>query len=292
MTTIENLELHHWDGPISDDVRQQALMALEQGKVLFFPFLDFSLTPAEKNFLIPDIAHPNAKNISYDLTLDRLKGVTCEPEQALQVKEMVKRYAEQAQTFLLHLIPDYRAHLVMGKTSFRPVEIAGRKSSIRKDDTLLHVDSFPSNPRKGTRILRLFTNINQDTKSRVWRVGEPFADVVKKMMPRASAPIKGMSHVLQFLQITKDYRTAYDHYMLQIHDAMKKDQEYQMTVPQEEIHFPPGSTWMVYTDQVSHAAMSGQHVLEQTFYLPVDGLGYPANAPLRMLEKYLNQALV
>src|SRR2546429_2712052 len=36
--------------------------------------------------------------------------------------------------------------------------------------------------------------------------------------------------------------------------------------------FPVGSTWMAFTDQVSHAAMAGQHLLEQTFYLPLTSM--------------------
>ena len=80
--------------------------------------------------------------------------------------------------------------------------------------------------------------------------------------------------------------------MLQIHDQMKGDEVNQRTVPQEEIRFPAGSSWMVYTDQVSHAAMSGQHVLEQTFHLPVNGLKYESTAPVKVLEKYLNKSLV
>ena len=34
---------------------------------------------------------------------------------------------------------------------------------------------------------------------------------------------------------------------------------------------PAGSTWMTFTDQVSHAAMAGQYQFEQTFLLPVSG---------------------
>ena len=32
---------------------------------------------------------------------------------------------------------------------------------------------------------------------------------------------------------------------------------------------PAGSTWLTFTDQVSHAAMAGQYQFEQTFLLPV-----------------------
>ena len=205
---------------------------------------------------------------------------------------MIKRYAQISRQFIEKLIPSYTPFLIQAKTSFRPVEIQGRKSSYRKDDTRLHVDSFPSNPTKGKRILRIFTNINPEGKPRVWRLGEPFEDVVEKMLPRVSSPIWGLAAINKLLGITKDYRTPYDHYMLQIHDTMKGDNNYQKTVSQCEVQFPPGSTWVVYTDQVSHAAMSGQHVLEQTFYLPVEGIKDAATHPLKVLEKKLKKSLI
>ena len=116
-------------------------------------------------------------------------------------------------------------------------------------------------------------------------MGEPFPDVVKKIAHKVSQPIWGMDKIRQLLGITKDYRTLYDHYMLQIHDNMKGDEHYQNTVPQEEILFSAGSTWIVYTDQVSHAAMAGQHVLEQTFHLPSHALVNEKTAPLKVLRR-------
>ena len=73
---------------------------------------------------------------------------------------------------------------------------------------------------------------------------------------------------------------------------MKADQQYQKNVSQKEIHFSPGDTWFVYSDQVSHAALSGQYVFEQTFLLPVQGLHDEKKSPLRILENFLNQDLI
>jgi hypothetical protein len=42
---------------------------------------------------------------------------------------------------------------------------------------------------------------------------------------------------------------------------------------------------MAFTDQVSHAAMSGQYQLEQTFYLPVAAMIDESRSPLRVLER-------
>jgi hypothetical protein len=260
--------------------------------VLFFPALIFPIEEVEKKFFIPEKVDPKSKNISFDLKKDVVNGTLFDGSDKEQLKEMLRRYALQSAAFIKRLIPHYQLSLEQGKTSFRPVEIFGRQTSYRKDDTRLHVDSFPSNPTKGKRILRLFTNVNPHGKPRVWRIGEPFADVVQKFLPQTKKPLPGVAKLYQTLGITKDYRSPYDHYMLQIHDRMKGDTNYQQQVPQEEIHFPAGCSWMVYTDQVSHAAMAGQHVFEQTFHMPVKGLKNEQTAPVRVLEKALKRSLV
>src|SRR5438132_1639105 len=81
--------------------------------------------------------------------------------------------------------------------------------------------------------------------------------------------------LLALLRMTKSARTPYDALMLQLHDRMKADAEFQSRSPQDAIDFPAGTTWLAFTDQVSHAAMSGQYQLEQTFLLPVDAMNQP-----------------
>lgn len=292
MKRFEVLHLNSWDGTIAEELQIQAVRALEGGKVLFLPTLAFDLHEDEKRFITTEKVDPQSKNISYDPKTGCLNGTLWEGSEKEVLKGMIQRYFSFSTQFLGRLIPHYQKNLVPGKTSYRPVEISGRKSSYRKDDTRLHVDSFPSNPTKGRRILRVFTNINPDGKPRVWRLGEPFADVAAKFLPQAKKPLPGLAKLYRMLGITKDLRTPYDHYMLKMHNQMKADIDYQVEVSQEEVHFPPGCTWIVYTDQVSHAAMSGQYVLEQTFHLPVHGLKDERTAPVRVLERTLNRALV
>jgi hypothetical protein len=92
-------------------------------------------------------------------------------------------------------------------------------------------------------------------------------------------------------RITKSRRSAYDHFMLQLHDRMKADLEYQSGPNQSAYDFPAGSTWMAFTDQVAHAAMTGQHLLEQTFYLPVRSMMDESKSPLRILERLSGREL-
>ena len=55
--------------------------------------------------------------------------------------------------------------------------------------------------------------------------------------------------------------------------------------------FAPGTTWVVYSDQVLHAVMGGQHMMEQTFYLDPDQQYAPETSPLRILERHMGRPL-
>ena len=205
---------------------------------------------------------------------------------------MMERYASSSLTLMRQLLSPYASTVQQGRTSFRPVEVAGRETSWRKDDTRLHVDSFPSSPTGGRRILRLFTNVHPQGRTRTWRLGESFEGVARRYLPSLHRPMPGSCELLHLLRITKGRRTAYDHFMLQLHDRMKADTKYQAEVEQRTHEFPPGQTWLVFTDQVSHAAMAGQYLFEQTFYLPVAGMTDPAKSPLRVLERLMRRELV
>jgi hypothetical protein len=58
------------------------------------------------------------------------------------------------------------------------------------------------------------------------------------------------------------------------------------------VHFAPGTTWICFSDQVMHAAVSGQFMLEQTIHLPVSALYDPSRSPLAILERLTGRTLV
>lgn len=290
LETIENITDDNWSQDFSADLKARAIAALESGKVLYLPKLSFKLNSNEKQFLSPTYADPKTKNISYDARSQQIKGVKASNKEQQELAEMMRRFSSQANTVIHTLFPRYISDLQQGRTSFRPLEISHRKISYRKDDTRLHVDAFPSSPNQGRRILRVFSNINPNRHDRVWRLGEPFEEVAKRFLPKISRAFPGSSFILKALGITKSKRTAYDHIMLQLHDSMKANMRYQKTVSQMEVRFPPACSWIVMTDHVSHAAMSGQHALEQTFYLPVEAMSDQQKSPLRVLEKLLSRS--
>jgi hypothetical protein len=264
---------------------------VEGGHVLQFPQLPFVLVPGEERFLDPAWSNGKAKNISLRGTSE-LRGAQGTAADLATLQAMIRRFATQSQSLVDRLFPQYRGKLRAGNASLRPHAVADRVQSWRQNDTRLHVDAFPSNPMHGVRLLRVFTNLNPAGQPRAWRVGEPFADFAAHFAPRLHQAAPGAAWLLQALHITKSRRTAYDHAMLQLHDLAKSDLDYQASAPQAAVDFAPGTTWVVFSDQVLHAVMGGQHMMEQTFYLqPADQL-VPGTAPLAVLERQFGRVLV
>jgi hypothetical protein len=289
---ITEVDINTWTGRINKDLIPHALEDIESGKVIFMPSLKFTLSKAEEQFLTPHCADPKSKNISYDRPTSVLKGSTCTGVDLIHLQQMMDRFAKNARELIDTLFPHYNERLQWGRTSYRPTEVAGRKvSSYRKDDSRLHVDSFSSTPVQGFRLLRVFSNINP-CHPRVWKLGEPFETVATRFLPHISQKQWINPYILHKLRITKSLRTSYDHLMLQIHNRMKGDMTYQQTANQIRFSFPPSSTWIVMTDQVSHAALSGQFLLEQTFYLPSTAMKLQEHAPLSILERLTGRSLV
>ena len=233
----------------------------------------------------------SAKNASFDPATGRLGGTTASGDDAASLRSLMRRFSDAALALVCDLCPRYRSSIDLGRGSFRPAEIEGRVTTWRKDDTRLHVDSFPATPSGGRRILRLFTNVNPDGRVRSWRIGDEFEPVVRRFASQLHVPVPGTAQLLRLFRMTKTTRSSYDALMLQLHDRMKADAEFQARTPQTTIHFPAGSTWMAFTDQVSHAAMAGQYQLEQTFLLPVDAMADPERSPLRILERIKGRRL-
>jgi 3-deoxy-D-manno-oct-2-ulosonic acid (Kdo) hydroxylase len=272
--------------------REALVAAVETGKVLYFPNLRFPIEGGEPALLDPAIADPKRKNISLEPNGGVLHGVLGDAVTQSAVRALVARYQASARTLVDGLFPEYTGRLRVAPTSLRLHRVETRQTSWRKDDSRLHVDAFPSRPNYGERILRVFTNVNPRGEPRVWRVGEPFEDVAKHFLPTIRPQAPGSAWLLNVLHVTKTRRSEYDHLMLHLHDAMKADLAYQKDAPQQTVPFPPGSVWVCFSDQTSHAVMSGQFMLEQTFFLPVRAMVRPDCAPLGILERLKGHALV
>jgi len=265
--------------------------ALERGNVLHFPALDFPLNAREQRFLDARWSDGKTKNINLRANDASVRGAVGAPADLRDLAALIRRYADAAERLVLTLFPDYGPYLKRAGTSLRPAEIAGRPVSWRKDDTRLHVDAFPSNPLHGQRLLRVFHNVDPGA-SRVWRVGEPFADFAQRFVPKTRGMLPGQSWLMHKLRITKRPRSEYDHRMLQLHDLAKADLHYQHTAPQQTFEFAPGATWVVFSDQALHAAMRGRAMMEQTFYLAPAAIADRTHSPEAVLSSMLGKPML
>jgi len=287
MDVVLSIAARSWTGPFAPQTCERALDALEAGKLLVFAELRFALTSGEHTLLTPALLG-GAKNVCLDPS-GRLKHASGGNDAPLM--NLMERFACAGTVLVENLLPAYRGRIDRARTSFRPAEIEGRRSSPLKDDTRLHVDAFPATPMRGRRILRLFANINP-TEPRVWCVGEPFEAMAAKLLPGLRVPPRAFDWLLAGIGATKGLRSRYDDLMLGLHNRAKTDDGYRRDCPRQRLEFAAGTVWLCYTDQVMHAALKGQHALEQTFHVPVEAMAHPERAPLRVLERLAGRRLV
>ncbi len=291
---ILELAISEWraEKPEQDNI----VAHLERGEVLYFPSLPFKLTSEEASLLDPTLVSPKRKNIMYQADQDKIRGTAEEVSEAKKsaLKGLLKRYSEASLRLITDLIPEYKGklHSPMNTLRLNAIDEWSDSNSFRKDDRRLHVDAFPSRPLHGKRIIRIFNNINPTGVPRKWRVGESFPELAKRLLPQTKSYSNIGASLLDTLNITKSRRTYYDHLMLQFHDLMKEDQAYQDHGIQWDVSFMPGSTWICFSDQTPHAAMSGQFMLEQTFQLDVEDMVDSNQSPLKVLEKMVGKPLI
>jgi hypothetical protein len=274
---------------------------LEAGKILFFSGVPFDLPLQDREFLISQKQTESRfhKNISYRPNSGALRGASTESaEDRERLHRIMRAYAKNATGFVENFLSPYAGKLQLDFASFRPLEEKGRDLPTRKRNDLLHVDSFPTRPTQGARILRVFTNINPSV-ARIWLTGEPFHELAERFAHDAgiaryaaqgTSPLfrarTQAARAFKKLGVPLNAGSAYDRFMLHFHDWLKFNQEYQESSEKKvRSEFPPGCTWLVYTDGVPHAALGGQYALEHTYIVPREALVAPELAPINVLER-------
>jgi hypothetical protein len=272
---------------------------LERGQVLFFREVPFDFPEDDRKFLLARSAAESRfhKNISYRPANDVVRGFADHADRE-RLQPVMRHFSQQAAQFVSGFLSPYAGQLKLDFASFRPLEEKGRDLPLHKRNDLLHVDAFPTRPTRGGRILRAFVNINP-AAGRVWRVGAPFhafvPDIVKSQRlhpPHRGSAARALARLGASLGLPVRDRSRYDEYMLYLHDWLKENADFQANSPKREVVFPPGCFWMVYTDGVPHAVMSGQFALEQTFIVPAQALVSPEAAPVRVLETATGKSMV
>ncbi|MGE5756587.1 MAG: Kdo hydroxylase family protein [Planctomycetaceae bacterium] len=271
---------------------------LETGDILYFPRTPFTLTDEERAFLLSQkqVDASYHKNISYRPNQDRLKGVD-QRDGALwaRMHEIMRAYSRRAIAFMAQFLPRYAPDWKIDFASFRPIEEAGRKVALRSRNDLIHIDSFPSRPSYGDRLLRIFTNIHP-RRARIWVTSESFEQLAWRYAAKAGLPhrpntlarLRGQAvRLLATVGVPVLDRPAYDQFMLRFHHFLKENETFQRECPKDRWEFPPDSTWIVFTDTSSHACLGGQYALEQTFIVRRGSLVWPEKAPIAILERMI-----
>lgn len=289
-----------WINPSQKDTRAIAYCEqLEAGRILFFRNLPFAFPVEDRDFLLGQkwSAQRLHKNVSYRPVEDVLRGFS---ENTGRLQAILRNYSAQVIDFLRNFLVPYAAMWVLDLASFRPFEEEGRELPLHKRNDLLHVDAFPSRPTRGGRILRVFTNLNPN-QPRVWQTTKDFSWLALHYagaagLERIASSGSGLARIRQrmgrWLGLRQFRRTAYDRFMLRFHDYLKENSDFQTTCPKIRLEFPPLSTWLVLTDGVAHAVLSGQYALEQTLLIPQDALVAPQHAPYRILERLASRSLI
>ena len=275
---------------------------LERGQILQFREPPFPFPVADQEFLRNQewTELRMHKNVSYRPGEDVLRGVSGDAGTIERLHSIMRNYSARVVGFVGDFLSPYSGKWILDFASFRPFEEEGRDLPLHKRNDLLHVDAFPSRPTRGGRILRVFTNLNT-TRPRVWNTTENFDALAQKYAKSAglqqiaeddSFVTRTVQNLGAKLGITAAGRTPYDMFMLRFHDFLKENSAFQANGSKTEVAFPPFSTWMVFTDCVAHAVMSGQYAIEQTFLIPPKALVSQDVAPYRILEGIAGRPLV
>jgi len=284
----------------SQDRAREACRNLEAGHIVFLPVSPIEIPGEDRELLLGRKQSSSAyhKNIAYRPLEDRITGLdSSEAQEAEQLRRILSSYSQRSIEFLRTFLAPYAEKWKLEFASFRPIEEKGRPARLHARNDLLHFDSFPTRPTNGSRILRFFTNINP-LQNRVWLTSQTFESFGPRMVKEGGLTaqlqnplLRGVNSLARALHLRKSNSSPYDDLMHRCHNTMKEDTKFQETTPKQRWEFPPNSSWMVYTDCVSHAVLSGQYALEQTLLIPQSALVDPQRSPLAILESVTGRRL-
>jgi hypothetical protein len=275
---------------------------LEAGDILFFPETPITIPNDDLAFLLghQQVGGAYHKNIAYRPLEDRITGFDAgDTSTSERLRGIMRRYSSDVTTFLRSFLGPYQGRWKVDYASYRPEEEQSRDLALRKRNDLLHTDAFPTRPTNGDRILRFFNNINPQ-RARNWITTETFDALVEKMrsgklngrgiplpLTMDSNPIKRVLTGIGAGRIAPSLkRSPYDDFMMRFHNYLKENTAFQQSCPKQHWEFPPGSSWMVYTDMVSHAVLSGQFALEQTLIVSRQAMVVPEKSPYGILARF------
>ena len=304
MIEVTDYTVRGWAAPPEERSRQYC-ERLEEGEILFFPVTTFKL-PQEDIDVLTGVRQTSAafhKNISYRPRENRVYGLEKGRTDKGSLRGIFGRYSKNVTEFAAQLLIRYARGWKLDFASFRSIEERGRDLPLKSRNDLLHTDAFPTRPTNGNRILRVFTNLNP-AEPRVWLTGEPFEVLAPRLARdagledcagRARSHWRPLARLLPrmatALGLPVPDRSPYDRFMLGFHHYLKANRDFQEKSPKSRLEFPPNSTWIVFTDAVPHAVLSGRLALEHTYIVSERDLILPEKSPRRVLERLCGTSL-
>ncbi len=280
---------------------------LEFGNIVHFPASPVPFPSGEDlDFLrveLPRTLH--RKNISYHPEVRRVVGVGGGREIQDRARRILEAHSRLVREFLERSLRPLAQGWTVATSSFRPLQEKGRALSAHASNERVHVDAGAYGATHGNRILRFFMNAHP-AEERVWVTKGNFPDVYRRfgravgLLPadldrRDLSEGVGNRLYSRLLDATARWglpvakladTSPYDRLMRRFHNFMKDSPEFQET-PEGHRRFEcaPGSAWMVFTDMVTHACVSGQHAFIDTFIVPLANCRHRTLTPYSALQE-------
>lgn len=270
---------------------------LERCELVYFPVCPFALPEGnDLQFLLgQELAGAGHKNISYDPGTGKVGGFRRRSEdQAEKLERILSAFSRNATAWLADALPGHSRGWLLDRVSFRSEEEATRQLRQTARNDLLHVDSFPSRPTHGRRILRCFVNINP-TQPRIWVTSDPFHRLIERYGEEVGLPDEASwtgrlrAGLAGFF---RPRRSTYDAFMLRFHNYLKANDSFQEKCRKRFWCFVPGSAWLVLADAVSHAVLRGRYALEHSYFLSLKDMVLPHLAPAVVLHRMCGQSVL
>jgi hypothetical protein len=280
---------------------------LEKGRIVCFPECPIAL-PSEPDLVFLREEMPRSlklKNISYHPEADRIYGIKGHAEIVQRAHGILKVHSGRVQEFLKKVTPNLAREWMVGTSSFRPLQERGRNLAAHASNELVHVDAGAYGATHGDRIIRFFVNVNP-VEDRVWVSKGAFPDLYARYAREArvsredvgsleegpidrfrTASLQALAAVAPVVKLLDS--SPYDRAMRRFHNFMKDTPAFQESREMHhEFAFKSFTAWMVFTDMVSHACISGQHAFVDTFVVPLRNLRMPHLAPISILKGLAN----
>jgi hypothetical protein len=293
--------LQDYSHATSDEIED----ALEAGQVVYFEKCPIDLpTQRDLDWLRGGLGGKlKAKNLSYHPESDSVPRFDADNDTRIRVENLLRAHGKRVAEFWNRVVPDFVPGCTFGTTSFRPAEEKGRNLKPRSSNELVHIDAGAYGATNGARILRFFVNVHTE-RDRVWGTKGSFEQLMrqhpalweaakggKRRVPIRKGPLDRLysgavaaaSSVYPLFRVIDS--SPYDRSMRRIHNYMKETASFKHDrTDYREIRFPPGSAWMVFTDGISHAALTGQYAFISTALIPLENCRNFARTPYGILS--------